>query len=246
MIRIVIGFASMKSPIQFRKGIRVALTALCLISTPLAADEILLNSDFSKETDNWTGDFSNDPDLDNPLQPRPSGQISIDLSDRHAVRIFQAFNAADNNLVCNVSFTLSKGGAYTGNAKVSDVASDVSVNPIAGANYNANAGVIILHRNKDYAAYNSSFGTPVLIMGDPDDSKVLLYPLGTQSQAGPMSKRQRREMARATPANDAAGTSYTVHMSVTPHRSYRLYLAFPPGTGTITVTKISLQPDTGE
>jgi hypothetical protein len=227
----------------FSKLTWIALAALCLVSTPLAADEILLNSDFSKETDSWSGDFSNDPDTDNPLQPRPTGQISMDLRDHHAVRIFQAFNADVGNLVCNVTFTLSSGGSYTGNAKVSDVASDVSVNQVASTTYDSTTNTVWVHMNGNYATYDSSFRTPVLIMADPDDSKVLLFPLGASARQGSLSA-QENGTAQTTPASDSAGTSYTVHMSVKSHRSYRLYLAFPPGTGTVTVTKISLQPDT--
>jgi hypothetical protein len=253
------------SRIQFGKWTRVGLAALCLVSTPLAADEILLNSNFSKETDNWSGDFSNDPDTDDPLQPRPSGQISIDLHEHSPVRIFQAFNAVDAHLVCTVKFTLSSGGSYTGTAKVSDVASDVSVNQVASTSYNPSTNVVTVYRNENYATYASSFGTPVLIMADPDDSRVLLYPLGASttppSSTPPsmpmtahhgfgmgMGRERGTDAGTGTAAptlpDDPAGTTFTVHMDIKPHGGYRLYLAFPPGTGTVTVTKISLQPVT--
>jgi hypothetical protein len=241
IIRIVIGFALMKDRIQFRKWTGIALTALCLASSPLAADEILLNSDFAKETDSWSGDFSNDSDPDNPLQPRPTGSVTLDLREHRAVRIFQGFNADTEKLVCNVSFTLSAGGSYMAGAKVSDVASDVSVNQVASNTYNPNTGVVTLYMNGNYATYQSPFQTPVIILADPDDSKVQLFPLGVDHSSLPLPTDGK---AQPTAPNDQAGTSYTVHMTVRSHRSYRIYLAFPPGSGSVTITKISLQPDT--
>jgi hypothetical protein len=234
----------MKAGAQIRKWSRIVLAAACLLATPLAADEILLNSDFSKDTENWSGDFSNDPSEDNPLDPHSTGQITLNLRDRRPVRIFQAFNADTENFVCNVNFTLSAGGAYTAYAKVSDVASDVSVNEISSNSYDPSTGVVTLYKNKNYATYMTSFRSPVIIMADPDDARVLLFPLGNPSANSYSSNDPSSGTAPFTPPNDPAGTSFTVHATVRSHRSYRLYLAFPPGTGSVTVTRISLQPDT--
>ena len=236
----------MKAAAHFRKWSWIILSAGCLLATPLAADEILLNSDFSKDTENWSGDFSNDPEEDNPLDPHSTGQITVNLRDRRAVRIFQAFNADTDKLVCNVSFTLSSGGAYTGSAMVADVASDVNVDQFSSHSYDSNTGIVTFYRNGNYATYQTPFQTPVIILADPDDSHVFLYPLA-KSAAGAFSPAGQGDgAARFTLPNDPAGTTYSVHATVKPHRSYRLYLAFPPGTGSVTITKISLMPDTGQ
>jgi hypothetical protein len=237
----------MKTDARISQWSGIILVAACLLATPLlAADEILLNSDFAKDTENWSGDFSNDPAEDNPLVPHSTGQISLDLRERRVVRIFQAFNADTGKLVCNVNFTLTNGGAYTGEAMVSDVASDVKVDQYSSSNYDANTGVLTLYSNSNYTTYQTGFRTPVIILADPDDSRVLLYPLGNRAGGNWTSGNQGNGSAPTTPPNDPAGTSYTVHATIRPHRSYRLYLAFPPGSGSVTITKISLQPDTGQ
>jgi len=218
----------MKASARIRKWSGIILVGASFLATPLTADEILLNSDFSKDTENWSGDFSNDPSEDNPLDPHSSGQITLNLRDRRPVRIFQAFNADTDKLVCNVSFTLSDGGAYTGIAKVADVASDVNVDEYSGSSYNSYTGVVTSYSNPNYGPYQTPFQGPVIILADPDDSSVLLCRL---TKSG---------------GNGSSGTTYSVHATVRPHRSYRLYLAFPPGNGSVTITKISLQPDTGQ
>ncbi len=192
----------MKAAARFRKWGWLVLVAASLVATPLAADEILLNSDFAKDTENWSGDFSNDPNEDNPLDPHSAGQITLNLRDRRAVRIFQAFNATTDKLVCNVSFTLSNGGSYTGSAKVADVASDVNVDQFSSHSYDSNTGVVTFYRNGNYATYQTSFQTPVLIMADPDDGHVLLYPLGKFTAGTFSSARQVDGSAPSTPPND--------------------------------------------
>jgi hypothetical protein len=189
--------------------------------TTAFGDELLANGNFSQGQDGWGGDITDDTSITDPSisvgAPTSGDHITVNLQSSHAVRIYQKFSTASDRGNFSMTCTLYPGSKFTGAAKVSDIAEEIQESPVQNA---VSGNYIIQSNNRNYRVYTTEFSSPVLILENEDRNTVSVYPLHVGVQAGAQTaSAQVRIESRA---------------------DEKLYIAFPPGEGSVAITHVSL------
>jgi len=194
---------------------------LFVLLAPVRADDLLVNGDFSQGSSGWGGDNGSGDTSDNPYATSTSSGLVVNLNSDLATRLYQTFTARGSKLSFSLTCTPSTACKFTGAGKVSRIASDIDPETEFKSRSEGGSNTIRTSPNGNYPVYMSTFSGVTVIITDRDNDTVYVFPL------------------RINPASAQSQTA-TVSIGLPANKDYKLYIAFPPGEGSINLTKVSL------
>jgi len=188
----------------------------------IKADDLLVNSDFSNGGDGWSGDSGGAGAASNPFDNASTAStgLVVPLKSDLATRIYQHFPTGEGPATFTLVCTPSADCKFTGTGKVAKVAGDLT-SEVESISYQDANGQWRTIRNPNYQEYMSTFDNVTMLIVDHDKNEVHPDPL------------------RINPSS-AQPQTITFPMTFAPHQDLELYIAFPPGTGSITLNRVSL------
>ncbi len=195
----------------------VLMLLICSSLIPLRANDILANGDFTQGTAHWKGDGKNlsDTDLADPSarnNTAPSSNGILIPLQTKWTRISQIFNTKEKALDCSVTYKFSPGIAFS--------------NTYPGST--ENTGIALLE---------TITGIKLMGLMPPIPKGGLLVII-----SDPTNNLLSSEIIQPNLSSLDEQTSKVTIPHLTAHEEKTLYLAFPPGEGTVTVLKVELTP----
>jgi hypothetical protein len=191
--------------------------------SPIKGDDLIANSDFSDGSSGWGGDDVRGG-VTSSTNPFPNtakaAGLTVPLRADLATRVFQPFRARDPEVTFTFVCTPSANCRFTGIGKVAEVASELEAETPDYTFLDA-YGNKQTRPNLNYRDYMSTFSNVTLLIVDRDKGEVHPYPV---------------------PINPSSAQAQTITfpMGFEPHHEYELYIAFPPGDGSISLNKVSM------
>jgi hypothetical protein len=192
--------------------------------------DILLNTDFKEDTTHW----KDDPNATRCLtaKPSPDGNgIVIPLDPNKWIAIQQNFDTPDEKLILNVTYTPSDDCSFDaakfqlpqgrGSTSISTPTGQVTIPPLGrGGNFNPTVVEVLTGVDVNDFTETLKPNEWVALIADPQ-ARTIHYLKISSSAPNPKAISQLFE-------------------KLMEHEEKTLYLAFPPGTGTVTITHASL------
>jgi hypothetical protein len=180
------------------------------------AQNLLSNGDFTNEGAGWSGDITTPGD---GFSRPPTAPVLVKLSADHATRVYERFRSSEsdlNNLTFSLTCTPSSDCQFTGVGQVGKTASDMK--PVVTFTPGPLGG-----RNPGSDEYHATFDNVTMMLLDPQ-SNMMEH---TVLALNPAIAQPQTVTCRA-------------FIMAAQHNESILYIAFPPGQGSVTLNKVSL------
>ena len=200
---------------------RTFLGVLFLASLLRIHADIIANGDFSQGSNGWGGDASETGLGTTPFNDTHASGITVHLRSDLATRLFQSVETHDSDLTLTLTCTPSADCKFTGTGTVAKIATDLEPEVQTISTQNPVTHVWQTRANLNYKDYISTFNNADLIIVDRDANEVHPYSL----RIDPSSPREQ---------------TVRLNFGLQTNKDYKLYLAFPPGEGSITLHRASV------